>query len=112
MRTLAFLTIPLGVAGLKSSLVYFITLVKLELLVHFSEVGLLGTGGGVTNKCRTIVLNQTQWWGLIVSNLWSLMLLTSRMCKLRTKVCFVLQRQIEFYHRYLHCLMFHLVDQN
>ena len=48
MRTLAFLTIPLGVAGLKSSLVYFITLVKLELLVHFSEVGLLGTGGGGT----------------------------------------------------------------
>ena len=46
MRILAFLTLPLGVAGLKSNLVYFITLVKLELLVLFSEVGLLGTGGG------------------------------------------------------------------
>ena len=40
MRTLAFLTLPLGVAGLKSNLVYFIT------FVLFSEVGLLGTGGG------------------------------------------------------------------
>ena len=63
MRTLAFLTLPLGVAGLKSNLVYLITLVpfslvvwlsiyidsvKLELLVLFSEVGLLGTGGGGT----------------------------------------------------------------
>ena len=61
MRILAFLTLPLGVAGLKSNLVYFITLVpfslvvwlsiyidsvKLELLVLVSEVGLLGTGGG------------------------------------------------------------------
>ena len=40
MRTLAFLTLPLGVAGLKSNLVYFIT------FVLFSEVGLLGTGTG------------------------------------------------------------------
>ena len=40
MRILAFLTLPLGVAGLKSNLVYFIT------FVLFSEVGLLGTGTG------------------------------------------------------------------
>ena len=61
MRILAFLTLPLVVAGLKSNLVYLITLVpfslvvwlpiyidsvKLELLVLFSEVGLLGTGTG------------------------------------------------------------------
>ena len=61
MRILAFLTLPLVVAGLKSNLVYLITLVpfslvvwlsiyidsvKLELLVLVSEVGLLGTGGG------------------------------------------------------------------
>ena len=61
MRILVFLTLPLVVAGLKSNLVYLITLVpfslvvwlsiyidsvKLELLVLVSEVGLLGTGGG------------------------------------------------------------------
>lgn len=40
MRTLALLTLPLGVAGLKSNLVYFIT------FVVFSEVGTLGTGTG------------------------------------------------------------------
>ena len=52
MRTLALLTLPLGVAGLKSNLVYFIT------FVVFSEVGTLGTGGGITTtstQLKTLV---------------------------------------------------------
>ena len=47
MRTLALLTLPLGVAGLKSNLVYFIT------FVVFSEVGTLGTGTGGTGITTT-----------------------------------------------------------
>jgi len=57
VRTLALLTLPLGVAGLKSNLVYFIT------FVVFSEVGTLGTGtgtggGGITTtstQLKTLV---------------------------------------------------------
>ena len=53
MRTLALLTLPLGVAGLKSNLVYFIT------FVVFSEVGTLGTGGGgittTSTQLKTLV---------------------------------------------------------
>jgi len=47
VRTLALLTLPLGVAGLKSNLVYFIT------FVVFSEVGTLGTGTGGTGITTT-----------------------------------------------------------